>query len=80
MRTRGRSISVRPGFMNGRRCLAFFRGTTSAFDLFGTFGPRYQPCNDPAAADAEAIGSDWRRVGDSLRRAMALGEMPHGGE
>ena len=80
MRTLGRRVSVRPSLMHGRRFSAVVRGTTSAYDLFGTFGPRHEPCDDPAAADAEAIGRDWRRVGDALRRAMGLtAETPAGG-
>lgn len=45
----------------------FLRGMASILDFTGSL--REMPDTDPDA-DARALASDWRAVGDDLRRAM----------
>lgn len=46
-------------------------GAASAFDLFGIFAPTLPSNDNPADPDAQALASDWEKVGASLHRSIA---------
>ena len=49
----------------------FLEGFAHAFDLFGALGSGFpDPNEDGFKKDREAIGGDWRAVGDDMSRAM----------
>ena len=55
-----------------KRWRAFLRGAASVLDIGGALGPHYEPQTpkEAARADAEALASDWRAVGDTMRQVM----------
>ncbi len=53
------------------RIAAFLDGVGSTVDIFAVRGPGSMEILRGQAADGEALGGDWRRVGDDIRTAMA---------
>lgn len=51
---------------------SFLRGIARIFDVFGTLSdkPDWMDEEDPWEADRKALESDWKAVGDDMRRAM----------
>ena len=49
---------------------AYLRGAASVMNLRGTTQHQYPMYPTPAEADAAALASDWRAVGDDMRDVM----------
>ncbi len=76
LRLWGRRASVSPvtmvlRWLHTRVIPGFVAGMGSVLDVGGVTGPEIDLSRDPFAEDQRALGSDWRRVGDDLRRAVA---------
>lgn len=58
---------------------AFWRGVTSAFNVWGNHRPLYLG-RDPSRADYEALRSDWEAVGRDMEVVLRHFESEHAGE
>lgn len=57
----------------------FFRGIGSAFNITGDFYT-FNTSNSPEEADAKALRSDWKNVGNDIKKAKKEFEKKHQAE